>query len=351
MYSELCNYSSFILYETNISTYKEKFSDIYVIDPFSYKSTITEIKIGPFLINNTKFYCFNASMIYDENDDMIIITRMCEQIHPTQEHDKYPASDFKNDPYLNSSLEKYSNNYTNNYSFPIYFKMKDPNSFKLIDNYMINNYNRFGIQDCRLFKYNNKIWVYGHCYGESSLYPIIFEFYKSTRVIKLTMEKMGNTEKNWMPFEYNNELYFVYKTTPHIILKCDIDTGICKILYQSENNIKESMKYKISHIGGNTPPILINIENKKYYLAISHISYTLYVRKSFFYIFNAEPPFDIKKYSKLFNIITEYYAPIEFICGLVVKDDKVIISSGINDCYNVLCEISLYDIINSMIDI
>jgi len=175
------------------------------------------------------------------------------------------------------------------------------------------------------------------------------------------IRKYGRKEryKNWMPFEYINELYFVYIISPHIILKCDINTGICNKLYETDN-INNKIKYdhipnllKMSHIECNVPPIIINMNKQKYYLNIGHVSQilsdnTIPIRKSFFYIFNYEPPFDIIMYGKPFDIMNEYYALVELVCGLIIKNNIVTISAGINDTYSILCDINLDEILNSL---
>ncbi len=37
-------------------------------------------------------------------------------------------------------------------------------------------------------------------------------------------------EKNWAPFEHNDELHFVYNYDPMIILKCNTSTGFCDVV-------------------------------------------------------------------------------------------------------------------------
>ena len=48
--------------------------------------------------------------------------------------------------------------------------------------------------------------------------------------------------------------------------------------------------------------------------------------------------------------IMEYYHPIEFGSGLLISKDgkRVIISSGISDCYSVICEYNLADVLSSL---
>jgi hypothetical protein len=162
--------------------------------------------------------------------------------------------------------------------------------------------------------------------------------------------KPNNVEKNWMPFEVNNELYFVYSISPHIILKCDIKTGNCPRVYSS-NNIKnhEIMAYPL---GGGAPAVRFTMKGESFFLTIAHTRHRKgepIMRKNFFYVFRSVAPFEIIMIGSQFDIMDPYEF-IEFGSGLLLSKDekKVIISCGISDCYSVICEYNLDDILSSM---
>ncbi|MBS0586319.1 MAG: hypothetical protein JSR76_08535 [Verrucomicrobia bacterium] len=71
-------------------------------------------------------------------------------------------------------------------------------------------------------------------------------------------------EKNWSPFVHENELYFVYLITPHVVLKADVTTGQC--LELSETALEKFWSYNTPY--GGTPAIATEGE----YLAFFHAS-------------------------------------------------------------------------------
>jgi predicted GH43/DUF377 family glycosyl hydrolase len=107
------------------------------------------------------------------------------------------------------------------------------------------------------------------------------------------------TEKNWVPFNYQEELRLSYSLSPHIVLKPDLLQGSCE-------TISQAWTPKIWNWGtlrGGTPALLENGE----YLAFFHSSINLPTEHSngkviihYFmgaYTFSAEPPFTITKIS------------------------------------------------------
>jgi predicted GH43/DUF377 family glycosyl hydrolase len=155
------------------------------------------------------------------------------------------------------------------------------------------------------------------------------------------MTGMSEFEKNWMPFEYNGELYFEYSIHPRIIIRCNTSTGECEKVYSQQfiNPLKK-------HIGGGAPAQLVNVKNKKYFLSIAHTreNSPRTVRKNFFYLFNAEPPFNVIGMSDEFSVESDENN-IEFASGIVVVNSEVIVSLGIQDCYSVLAYFDLNTVI------
>src|SRR5690606_1423413 len=49
--------------------------------------------------------------------------------------------------------------------------------------------------------------------------------------------KTKNVEKNWCPFVYKGELLLIYSFGPLIILKPNLETGICKVVKIKQNQI------------------------------------------------------------------------------------------------------------------
>jgi len=230
----------------------------------------------------------------------------------------------------------------------------------------VGQYQYQGFEDPRVFKFQNKLWIITYFRGineinnkfEHSIF--IFSLENPQNYLKLNYKKQNQDinilgkwgiggEKNWMPFEFNNELYIVYSIFPHIILKVNLTTGECIELYKT--------KYKTEFIfrggvGNGAPPQLFIQNNKKYFLGLGHTKnnyngISSQIRKNFFYIFDSTPPFEILRVSPEFNI-SKKFAPIEYGSGLLINSENnlVTISFGVNDCYENIVQTPLQNILN-----
>jgi len=283
------------------------------------------------LKNGEKFYVFNPS-IMAHNNEMISVYRLSNNSNSKRCKDvKYVHNE-----YIDDRLSKFSD--ITNFS-TILYKSKD--TYEVLDvfkdHHMSPNKQYIqGIEDPRLFRFRGDVWVYAHFRGlrngEEIHCPIIFSLDNRDDIIFLTKDNMTKTEKNWMPFEYENELYLEYKTNPHEILKCDVETGKCVEVYSTETNAMTK------DVGGGAPAQLVQWDGKTYFLGVSH---TRNPYRNFFYIFNSSPPFNIIKVGKTLDI---HGAEIEFVSGIVVQGDKITFSMGINDCYGETLSYRLKDL-------
>jgi hypothetical protein len=69
-------------------------------------------------------------------------------------------------------------------------------------------------------------------------------------------------QKNWLPFEYNKQLFFIYSIDPHEILATDLFSGACYEAYET----KAKFSWNYGKLRGSTPPHLFEGE----YLAFFH---------------------------------------------------------------------------------
>lgn len=102
-------------------------------------------------------------------------------------------------------------------------------------------------------------------------------------------------EKNWVPFNYNNELLLAYSLLPHYILKPSLSTGECESIESTHSLIDWSW----GDLRGGTPAI----KDGDHYLAFFHSSKLMQSTHSsgkkvqhYFmgaYRFSAYPPFQI----------------------------------------------------------
>jgi len=321
--------------------------------------------------NNDEYFVYNPSIYWkdDNKEDFLIIARISDHKYKNRK-DKcnyYNKIVKKN---LNiKNYEKYFDIFdpkiprSGIVDFTVNIKNNNNNIYGNIINpfFSIKNSNSNfaeGFEDPRVFKFRNKLWIICHFRGINFPYPslvntnnfnnnniLIFPIDNSSNPILLYYKNMQKYEKNWMPFEYNNNLYIVYSVIPsHKILLVDINTGNCTNIYETKARIPSR------EFGNGSPPQLIKIFNKEYFIGILHIrghknNDNIIIRKNIFYLFKKNPPFNIKYISNIFNLDSIFYE-IEFVVGLMVDQNKklVYISYGVDDCYNIITSIKIDDI-------
>ena len=164
-------------------------------------------------------------------------------------------------------------------------------------------------------------------------------------------------QKNWVPFEWNQSMFFGYMVVPHEILYPNLCTGECYSCYSTEIDFvwEEGM------IKGGTPALLVDGE----YLAFFHsskyrsspISEGVDAWHYFMgaYTFSSKPPFSINKISP-YPIIEEgfyeegfSYKKVIFPGGFVVKEDKIFLAYGKDDSQIWIATLDLKGLKNSLI--
>jgi predicted GH43/DUF377 family glycosyl hydrolase len=152
-------------------------------------------------------------------------------------------------------------------------------------------------------------------------------------------------EKNWMPFVYLDDFYFIYQINPHLILKCDIHTGICIKVAETRNSLITK------GLRGGTPVKRLNID---YYITFGHVKKKIFGMKQIYttiaYLFEAKPPFSIVKVSKEFFIDNDFEKYkfkniIQFASGLEIFNGKIYLTFGHNDCTSKMLTISVANVL------
>lgn len=116
-----------------------------------------------------------------------------------------------------------------------------------------------GVEDFRYIQYQGKVFIVMCGLDKNKkrdmyLYNINNNHFKKLKIEGYVSKQ---TEKNWNPFLYQNELYFIYSVDKLCILKViDIKEGICKIIKGDPRNYNNSYPYVSS-----TPLILWNYPN------------------------------------------------------------------------------------------
>jgi predicted GH43/DUF377 family glycosyl hydrolase len=164
--------------------------------------------------------------------------------------------------------------------------------------------------------------------------------------------------KNWIPFVYENSVFLISNVIPHKIYELNTIEKTCEFKYEnkwfSPWPIKESLR-------GNTNAARLNDGN---YLGTFHTATWIDNRCHYdngVYIFEGKPPFKVLKCSNKTFLPAEdavephYRKSNSILCtfpiGMIVEDEKVIISYGDNDSSVKILETSLGDLKNLMVEV
>ena len=153
-------------------------------------------------------------------------------------------------------------------------------------------------------------------------------------------------EKNWLFFEHETDLYFVYSTTPNLIIyKCyDFDKLIFKEHINTLNNLSsllpQDQLYFSSNTttGGSTNPIYIKKHDCYVYLIHTKIYSE---RKYNHYAVGFDKDFKIKFLNPVPFINSYVGYSLMFITTMIEDGDYLIISGGVEDNQNFLWEIPI----------
>lgn len=171
-------------------------------------------------------------------------------------------------------------------------------------------------------------------------------------------ESNREIEKNWSPFVFQDELYVTYTIEPHVVLKVDIDTGLCHTLATTDY----STRWQFGELRGGTPAI----ETEEGFLSIFHSNYlveenflnpgTLPVYFAGAYLFRKEPPFDMIKMSPVPFATESFYGKtnkkkVIFPTGIIIENNQVHFALGNSDKRIEICTMPLNSLIHSMVSL
>lgn len=210
-------------------------------------------------------------------------------------------------------------------------------------------------EDARLFRYKGSLWVLYNDNVESlgasfeqrrDMYIAKVDYKKGRFTLGpplkiIHQSKWANVlwQKNWVPFEWEGNLLMSYSLNPHEVLLVDMNTGVCKSLFETN----PPLKWHFGALRGGTPAEVVDGE----YFGIFHSSKymsSVYSQGKMMhhyfmggYTFSKDPPFQFTKISKNPLIHPDLYAPtaygkrVVFPGGFVVRGDKVLMALGKDD--------------------
>ncbi len=174
-------------------------------------------------------------------------------------------------------------------------------------------------------------------------------------------------QKNWVPFEWNHKLLFVYSIVPHEIVYPNFLKEVCVTFSET----KSLIPWAWGEPRGGTPAMLIDGE----YLTFFHSSQRMkssgssdLLRYHYFmgaYTFSKDPPFTMTKISKEpivgFDSYTDsnvekkyvvfpggYEKHVVFPAGYVVSGNRIYLAFGKNDCEMWIATLDKEALMNSL---
>jgi predicted GH43/DUF377 family glycosyl hydrolase len=209
-------------------------------------------------------------------------------------------------------------------------------------------------QDPRLFWWKNKLWAVFNARNQAlegaPRRMAIAEVQEKDGYFSLASGQFfsfrgGFFEKNWPPFIVENELYFIFNTEPHQVIKPDAH-GKCTLVATTS-----VFPWKRGHLRGGTPALpygeneyISFFHSSKRYRYLNNDWRQIYVMGA--YTFSAKPPFAITRYTSKVIDSAGYYDQsnhwkIIFPAGLVLEGNYAYVTMGRNDNQIIVSKISL----------
>ena len=199
------------------------------------------------------------------------------------------------------------------------------------------SYPGMGIEDIRLFNFNNTLYFNASFYDDkNNRTSTVINTYNNrpdtildTKIFNTTFTNNNNPDKNWALFNFKNELCLVYKWYPLYICNIDHNNNVINLLKHVQ------MPKIFQDVRGSTPGC--NYKNEIWFIA--HKTFTDNGIRNYFHflvVFNLD--MDLMKYSQLFKFEGD---KIEFCTSLIIEENRFIISYSNSD---ITTKISVYDI-------
>ena len=218
-----------------------------------------------------------------------------------------------------------------------------------------------GPQDPRAFKVNSTVYlsfhagVYLNQTGiRGNLKPIIWDMEKNIPIIpKLKDNPIHKNsrnfiwDKNWMPLEHNNQLFFVQNLDPILVISCTLD-AFCKYT-ENVSNVTNPFDQLTPLRGGSQ----FQLWRYPYYIGAVHTLYNDWIRTyeahlvvislpSFRFVFITDVLHvngsitKLKKFKRKFRFKSDFFFPVSL---LVESKDSLLVSGHVSDDHSVLVRI------------
>lgn len=300
----------------------------------SISSNISNSFQKKILENNITFYSSNACLFLYNNNKYCIVRYLNYKYNKEGIKTIIPKQWIS----LNSILT-ISNSYE---------KTSEKFEVNNFENELKNNYLGFyGIEDIRIYNFNNQLFYIGSTYcSKRKIVLITSNKFEITNELKfepniITPNHYDNSkkiiEKNWNFVEYKNELCIIYNWYPLQIGKINYETNKMNII-----EIKYNIPLFFNNIRGSTSGIIYNkeiwfvVHKQQHYTYNNHIYYNY---QHCFAVFDLN--LNLLRYTELFKINN---AKVEFCIGLIIENEKIILSFSCLDSETYINEYEISEI-------
>jgi len=201
----------------------------------------------------------------------------------------------------------------------------------------LNNDNRLylGIEDVRIFHENNKLGFIGTGYFQNTKLGVVKGDYnvesKQLLFNEITHEThQEDCEKNWALFDYKNKAHFIYKWSPLEICEINSEKNSIKTIEKKTmpnifNYARGStcgFTYETTSKGRDDENIQLLIKETEIWFVVHLVSYEC-PRHYYHMLVVFDSDMNLLRYSAPFKFEG---TPIEYCLGLVVEDDRVLMT-------------------------
>ena len=201
-----------------------------------------------------------------------------------------------------------------------------------------------GVEDVRIFynSYSSKTQFIGTGYHKNNTIGIVCGDYdtsenKLSSIVEIKPFCQSNCEKNWVFIDYNKSINVVYKWHPLQICKINKEKELLELIETKEmpkifshtrgSTCGFTYTKKISLAGNNNDNIDITFDETEIWFVLHMVSYES--PRHYYHMFAIfDESMNLLRYSAPFKFHTE---PIEYCLGLVVEDDRVLITYSVWD--------------------
>jgi hypothetical protein len=191
-----------------------------------------------------------------------------------------------------------------------------------------------GLEDIRLFSYRNKVWFLATAREFTPDHTCAMVLGNDEHAVVLRSPKSSScTEKNWLPFVVDNTIYIVYNYEPFTVLKMED----CKTGQYQVHVTKHYKPLCLWSFRGSAPPVFAN---GNFYFIIHEVGGESNTKRVYTHrVIKMNPDFEITHLSLPFVMLGEN--PVEYISGLVIRNNLAYIAWGDNDSRAMLSTVGL----------